>query len=194
MCMIYPTNFLGWSQSPLWNSMHPIHPMLLGKRCCGGFGKLKKKVFGFDPQCIETRIEQRKHWLVGGFNPSEKYESQLGWLFPIYGKIKNVPNHQPVEFWPPKLGIAIDQISSQRFSSGTCVTQVNGPISVPPQQYVGLRANPKQKSLEGQILGGCWDVIDWHFRLLSETSLFACKIPNRCSSKFCWPISNKRST
>ena len=34
--------------------------------------------------------------LVGGLNPSEKYESQLGWLFPIYGKIKNVPNHQPV--------------------------------------------------------------------------------------------------
>jgi hypothetical protein len=26
--------------------------------------------------------------LVGGFNPSEKYESQLGLLFPIYGKIK----------------------------------------------------------------------------------------------------------
>ena len=33
--------------------------------------------------------------LVGGFNPSEKYESQLGLLSPIYGKIKNVPNHQP---------------------------------------------------------------------------------------------------
>jgi len=32
---------------------------------------------------------------VGGFNPSEKYESQLGLFFPIYGKIKNVPNHQP---------------------------------------------------------------------------------------------------
>jgi len=28
--------------------------------------------------------------------PSEKYESQLGLLFPIYGKIKNVPNHQTV--------------------------------------------------------------------------------------------------
>ena len=26
--------------------------------------------------------------------PSEKYERQLGWLFPIYGKIKHVPNHQ----------------------------------------------------------------------------------------------------
>ena len=28
-------------------------------------------------------------------HPSEKYESQLGLLFPIYGKINNVPNHQP---------------------------------------------------------------------------------------------------
>jgi hypothetical protein len=28
--------------------------------------------------------------------PSEKYESQLGLLFPIYGKKHpNVPNHQP---------------------------------------------------------------------------------------------------
>jgi hypothetical protein len=33
--------------------------------------------------------------LVGGFNPSEKYISQLGLLFPIYGKTYNVPNHQP---------------------------------------------------------------------------------------------------
>ena len=31
--------------------------------------------------------------MVGGFNPSEKYESQLGCLVPIYGK--NIPNHQP---------------------------------------------------------------------------------------------------
>ena len=27
---------------------------------------------------------------IGGFNPSEKYESQLGLLFQIYGKIKHV--------------------------------------------------------------------------------------------------------
>ena len=39
--------------------------------------------------------KMRERWsLVGGFNSSEKYESQLAWLFPIYGKIKNVPNHQ----------------------------------------------------------------------------------------------------
>ena len=34
-------------------------------------------------------------WLVV-WNPPEKHESQLGWLFSIYGKIKNVPSHQPV--------------------------------------------------------------------------------------------------
>ena len=33
--------------------------------------------------------------LVGGFNPSEKYARHLGLLFPIHGKIKNVPKHQP---------------------------------------------------------------------------------------------------
>ena len=39
--------------------------------------------------------------LVGGFNPSEKYDSQLGWLFPIYGKNKfHVPNHQPAIYIP----------------------------------------------------------------------------------------------
>ena len=35
-----------------------------------------------------------KHiWLV--VSTPLKNISQLGWLFPIYGKIKNVPNHQP---------------------------------------------------------------------------------------------------
>ena len=34
------------------------------------------------------------YWLV--FSTPLKNISQLGWLFPIYGKIKHVPNHQPV--------------------------------------------------------------------------------------------------
>ena len=42
------------------------------------------------------RLIRGQHILVGGFNSSEKYESQLGLLFPIYGKIKTVPNHQSV--------------------------------------------------------------------------------------------------
>ena len=32
-------------------------------------------------------------WLVVSTPPNNI--SQLGWLFPIYGRIKNVPNHQP---------------------------------------------------------------------------------------------------
>ena len=37
--------------------------------------------------------QHRKVWLV--VSTHLKNISQLGWLFPIYGKIKNVPNHQP---------------------------------------------------------------------------------------------------
>ena len=37
--------------------------------------------------------------LVGGLNPSEKYESQLGWLFPIYGKIKLMATKPPTSMW-----------------------------------------------------------------------------------------------
>ena len=36
------------------------------------------------------------YWLV--VSTPLKNISQLGWLFPIYGKIKNVPNHQPAYF------------------------------------------------------------------------------------------------
>ena len=37
----------------------------------------------------------RSEQLAGGFKPSEKYISQVGWLFPIHGQIKNVPKHHP---------------------------------------------------------------------------------------------------
>ena len=39
--------------------------------------------------------------LLGGFNPKNMKVSwdMLGWLFPIYGKIKHVLNHQPSMFW-----------------------------------------------------------------------------------------------
>ena len=39
------------------------------------------------PVAIRHRQLETNAILVGGFNPSEKYESQLGLLFPIYGKI-----------------------------------------------------------------------------------------------------------
>ena len=45
-----------------------------------------------------ARVLEMQSWicLVVEPYPSEKYQSQLGWLFPIHGKMKNVPNHQPV--------------------------------------------------------------------------------------------------
>ena len=39
--------------------------------------------------------------------------SQLGWLFLIYGKIKNVPNHQPVIIFLPQMS-HVQAISSMR--------------------------------------------------------------------------------
>ena len=48
------------------------------------------------PQLINTLSQTGLIWLVVWNHL--KNTSQLGWLFPIYGKIKNVPNHQPVMF------------------------------------------------------------------------------------------------
>ena len=46
------------------------------------------------------------YYLVGGFLTPLKNISQLGWLFLTYGKIKNVPNHQPVQMmFPSKMSI-----------------------------------------------------------------------------------------
>ena len=38
-----------------------------------------------------------KSWLVGGFNPFEKYERQIGNLPQIGVKIKNIRNHHLVD-------------------------------------------------------------------------------------------------
>ena len=43
-----------------------------------------------------NKIGSTPSWLVV-WTPLKNI-SQLGWLFPIYGKIKNVPNHQPARY------------------------------------------------------------------------------------------------
>jgi hypothetical protein len=42
---------------------------------------------------------QHRSTLVGGKPSPLKNISQLGLLFPIYGKIKNAPNHQQAILW-----------------------------------------------------------------------------------------------
>ena len=41
-------------------------------------------------------------WLIWWYTyPWKIWVRQLGWWFPIYGKIKNVPSHQPEYLWIP---------------------------------------------------------------------------------------------
>jgi hypothetical protein len=60
---------------------------------------------------------------LSGWYPSEKYESQLGWLFPIYGKIKNVPNHQSDNLslvgYKPRGGAAKTGFAHRKFRKTT---------------------------------------------------------------------------
>jgi len=59
--------------------------------------------FGGRQGCFETGdVQPVECWTISGwwytvYLPLWKiWVRPLGWLFPIYGKIKNVPNHQPV--------------------------------------------------------------------------------------------------
>ena len=61
-----------------------------------------------------------KSWLV--VSTPQKNISQLGWLFPIYAKIKNVPNHQPESLWNYSRWIAVGKLVS---------TSASQPWSVP---------------------------------------------------------------
>ena len=44
--------------------------------------------------CPQRFVIEAQDDLVGGWATPLKDISQMGWFFPIYGKIKNVPNHQ----------------------------------------------------------------------------------------------------
>ena len=47
--------------------------------------------------------------------PSEKYESHLGWLFPIYGNIKNISNHKPDLFTIRDPNFPLQRLRSLQF-------------------------------------------------------------------------------
>ena len=55
--------------------------------------------------------------LVGGIPTPLKNMSQLGLLFPIYGNIKHVPNHQPVNTQVPKISQHILWLFPSLFAS-----------------------------------------------------------------------------
>ena len=96
--------------------------------------------------------------LVGG--PGEKplwkiWVSQLGWLFPIYGNIKNVPNHQP-EFIDdlPSIGM----MTFQPFIwMGKC--QIDG-CSIHHQPGF-LSRLPRQRFTRSRLWARCTPGIPW---------------------------------
>ena len=94
----------------------------------------------------------QSHILVGGLNPSEKYLSIGMMKFPIYGKIKNVPNHQP-EYWP-----AISDDSMIPACSGQPAPQLRHLRTWP------LEAKPR-------VLGHCRVALRIHWVLIIRKSL-----------------------
>ena len=69
----------------MWQRLSRLSGSQETRAARGCFQRLEPKV---SSKVARMSSKAPNHRLVGGFNPSEKYESQLGLLFPIYGKIK----------------------------------------------------------------------------------------------------------
>ena len=75
-------------------------------------------------------------FLVGGFiNPSEKYESQLEWLFPIYGQIKFHGSKPPIRFdshlqWTSAILMTTWRILKDQTNQKLLNTRTNPPWSM----------------------------------------------------------------
>ena len=80
-----------------WNSMECA--AAAQQRSSAGVGKFPNDQLGnvYIPLLIRLKlyIGQTYIWLVVSTHPKNMSQLGSGWLFPIYGKIKKVPNHQP---------------------------------------------------------------------------------------------------
>ena len=88
----FPSSSAEWSREA--TNARPAWPVVAWR---GSKGKKRGKLVVL--RCFKLVYTCRKivfYWLVV-WTPLKNI-SQLGWLFPIYGKIKNVPNHQPVYY------------------------------------------------------------------------------------------------
>ena len=74
---------------PTWATPHPTqHP------ATNEVATQKNEAWHRVPHPRDWWTKTMGFWLVVDLPLWKKYESQLGWFFPIYGKIKHVPNHQ----------------------------------------------------------------------------------------------------
>ena len=86
--------------------------------------------------------------------------SQLGWLFPIYGKIKNVPNHQPDDVFHSicLLDFITNSFSGSRLPTGIGCGFFNEKLQLVLRRLSGRCGSKAQKRgefLQDQI-GSAW--------------------------------------
>ena len=85
-----------WTSNPPWLFLNPRKTFkLLGFFLPILWFPMMISILNIESAELDTLLSG--WWLS---HPSEKYESQLGWLFPTYGSMESqnfhVPNHQPV--------------------------------------------------------------------------------------------------
>ena len=101
----------------------------------------KTSVLSKDVSGVPTNIYTYIHWLVV-WTPLKNI-SQLGWLFPIYGKITNVPNHQPVHIRIQlmiEVGCSQDKPTFYHLSQETTISDPSGKLfgHFPGKVYLGV--------------------------------------------------------
>ena len=94
----------------------------MGNLCHGdmmGIENRRSRNFWIKENAWKCEFFYKIYWLVV-WTPLKNI-SQLGWLFPIYGKIKNVPNHQPVyEKDQEKREMRIQRNGEETFWTNVC--------------------------------------------------------------------------
>ena len=115
--------------------------------------------------------------------PSEKYESQLGWLFPIYGNIKHVPNHQPV--LDARKPLSFPRVSKNSLSQGCSKPPTSFQIphetyglwhQLPGSDLGQLRHWPRAKNLNDVTkVGGFpgWSWVAWWLKKIKQLRRFS---------------------
>ena len=115
--------------------------------------------------------------------PSEKYESQLGGLFPIYGNIKHVPNHQPV--LDARKPLSFPRVSKNSLSQGCSKPPTSFQIphetyglwhQLPGSDLGQLRHWPRAKNLNDVTkVGGFpgWSWVAWWLKKIKQLRRFS---------------------
>ena len=134
-------------------------PISAPKGMNGGLKQVHFTKGSKDARLIQTVISD---WWYS--YPSEKYESRLGWLFPIYGKIKNVPNHQPDLDWL-LIRVWLHHDFSAKWNGWRCWRNksLNMTRILDPQRSTKIHKDPQR--LKSVVAWFWWDFV---FRIFSS--------------------------